>query len=141
MKRGKEIKLTEYENYRVNVGTVDTKDNTSIYLTLSGWGSTIKEHGNYIKVLDRIKRDISKTISKITQKTFNSDLIIVDFDMRESGIRVGKKSFMNCNVTLFQNKKLKFIDSQLHLDINLIITTIIDEVLDTNQYFNFKTNK
>jgi hypothetical protein len=32
---------------------------------------------------------------------FDLDKTIVDLDIRESGIRFGKRSFINCEVTLF----------------------------------------
>jgi hypothetical protein len=36
---------------------------------------------------------------------FDLDKTIVDLDIRESGIRFGKRSFINCEVTLFLDTK------------------------------------
>lgn len=106
-KRGKEIKIDVSDNYNVVSGTVNNKDAKAIYINISAWGEpTSSVDMNYTRVISRlakcIKQNIYNTLKASNDSKFNILNSIVDLDMRESGIKFGKKSFMNCEITLYQ---------------------------------------
>ena len=72
---------------------------------------------------------------------FDSRRYIIDFDMKSSGIRYGKKSFMNCEITLYQKLKLKLNEDNLQRELKSIVDNVIKEVFTENQYFSFEKKK
>ena len=61
--------------------------------------------------------------------------------MRESGISYGKKSFMNCEITIFQKKLFKLQEKIIQKELNSIGGVITTEVLERFRYFDFKKTK
>jgi len=136
MKTGKEIKNNNFKNYNITYGTVNNKNPKSIYLNISSWLEPIKdETNNYSFDIRSLNKKIKQTLFNYldTNKTiFNKDRTIVDLDIRESGIKLGKRSFMNCEVTFFMKEALS---------INSIeITNTVDELTDL-MFATFETNK
>jgi hypothetical protein len=136
MKTGKEIKNNNFKNYNITYGTVNNKNPKSIYLNISSWVEPIKdETNNYSFDIRTLNKKIKQTLFNYldANKTiFNKDRTIVDLDIRESGIKLGKRSFMNCEVTFFMKEALS---------INSIeITNTIDELTDL-MFATFETNK
>lgn len=136
MKTGKEIKNNNFKNYNITYGTVNNKKPKSIYLNISSWLEPIKdETNNYSFDIRTLNKKIKQTLFNYldANKTiFNKDRTIVDLDIRESGIKLGKRSFMNCEVTFFMKEALS---------INSIeITNTVDELTDL-MFATFETNK
>jgi hypothetical protein len=142
MKRGKEIKIDQYQNYNVIYGTVDSKSPTSIYLELSAWGQPkTSEDIDYNRVIKSLHKRIKQIVSDDIDTTIFSDKIIIDVDMRESGIRFNKRSYIDCEVTFFQLGKLSLTDDKIISTVKRLSKLISDE-LNTSEYFNFfKTKK
>ena len=142
-KNGKQLISEGHENYRVVSGTVDNKNPKALYLNISAWGeSMISEELNYGPILRNITKDIKiKLKSSLNPNLFYVDRCIVDFDMRESGISYGKKSFMNCEITIFQKKLFKLQEKSIQKELKFIGEVITDEVLEEFKYFKFKKRK
>ena len=145
MKKGKEIKMGKtYKDYKVISGTVDSKNPTSVYINISAWGEPTNENtDNYVSVISSLKKDVKKYIFKHLPLTYNKQRTIVDLDMRESGISYGKRSFMSCEITLYQNHrsdKLLMAD-ELKKSMKLITDNVIEEVFDKYEYFKFHKKK
>lgn len=142
MKRGKEIKIDQYQNYNVIYGTVDSKSPTSIYLELSAWGQPkTSEDIDYNRVIKSLHKKIKQIVGDDIDTTLFSDKVIVDVDMRESGIRFNKRSYIDCEVTFFQLGKLALTDDKITNTIKRLSKIISDE-LNKSEYFNFfKTKK
>jgi hypothetical protein len=143
MKRGKEITLKSRENYKVKLGTIDNKNPKTIYLNVSAWGKPLTEEEDYDKVINKLRKNIKQNLySKIGDNNFEKERYIVDLDMRSSGISQSKRSFMSCEITLFQKEKIPVNNPLMMEDSNRLITTIIDDCLECNSYFEFyKTKK
>lgn len=143
MKRGKEITLKSRENYKVKLGTIDNKNPRTIYLNVSAWGEPLTEEEDYEKVINKIRKNIKQNLySKIGHNNFDKEKYIVDLDMRSSGISKSKRSFMSCEITLFQKDDIPVNNPLMINESNTIITNIIDECLENNSYFEFyKTKK
>ncbi len=145
MKTGKEIKINKLKNYNVVFGSVNNRHPKAVYINVSAWSEPIDEDEiNY----SRIIKDINK---KVRQSIFNSldnneysdflkDRTIVDFDIRESGIRFGKRSFMNCEITLFLNVEIP-INSELMKPMLDNVLNKIENTFETNKSFNFFKKK
>lgn len=142
-KNGKQLATTTHKNYRILSGTVDNKNPKALYFTISAWGESIVEGDvNYNSVFRSITKDIKKTLNtELNSNLFHNDRCIVDFDMRESGIVYGKKSFMNCEITLFQKNLFKLQEKNIQKELNRITEIITTEVLDSSEYFKFTKTK
>jgi hypothetical protein len=143
MKRGKENKINVSENYCIVSGTVDTKNPKSVYINISAWGEpNLKTDVSYDKVINQLHKEIKQKLhNKINKLQFMHDRILVDLDMRESGIQYGKRSFMNCEVTLYQKNELSVDSEELISELSDVTKIIVNEVLDPNEYFNFHKSK
>ena len=142
MKNGKELKVKTKENYRIVYGTVDSEDSKSIYIKISAWALTMLEDDiDYGKVISSIRKSIKQEIHNSKNEYYNKGVIIVDFDMRESGIVHGRSSFMSCEIALYPNNVLPIHDDYLHEKTLLVINSVIDNVLDKTPYFNFYLGK
>jgi len=142
-KKGKKIKINTHSNYKTISGTVDNTNPKSVYVSISSWANPkIKDEVDYDKVLSTINNRIRRTVgNKLNNDLFYSGRYIIDFDMKSSGIRYGKKSFMNCEITLYQKLKLKLNENNLQQELKNIINDIIKEVFTENQYFSFEKTK
>jgi len=115
-KRGKEITLDIDSSYKIRLGTVDNKNPKSIYISLCAWGEPMKktENINYNSVISNLRKQIKHNInSTIDINDFHRDKYIVDLDMRSSGISDDKRSFMSCEITLFQKNNIP-VETQDH---------------------------
>lgn len=145
MKKGKEIKMGKtYKNYNVTSGTVDSKNPTSVYINISAWGEPTEENiEHYVKVISGLKRTVRKYIHEQLPLIFNKQRTIIDLDMRESGITYGKRSFMSCEITLFQSYRSGglLMSDELKVRMGQFSDKLIEEVFDKYEYFKFNKKK
>ncbi len=150
MKRGKEIKLSIKEKnicnrYNVVFGTVDNKNPKALYINISAWGEPTSDNDiNYDRVIKNLHKKVKQTLYQYLtyfNNNFNNEKTIVDFDMRESGITYNKRSFMSCEITLYQTNEIFINEPSLINEIENIIVEIITEVFIENQYFDFYKKK
>lgn len=143
VKKGKQMKLELFDNYKIIIGTVDNKNPKSVYLTISGWVEFKNEDDtNSTSIIKKINKDIKKTIfNSLNKNLFDINRNIVDFDIKESGLSYNKRSYMNCELTLFKLNNFKIQNKLIKEEVNKIITTVISDVLETNTYFKFFKNK
>jgi len=145
MKKGKEIKMAKsYDNYKVVCGTVDSKNPTSVYISISAWGEPTEEDTNhYVSVISGLYKELKRFVYNSLPITYNKNRTIIDLDIRESGISYGKRSFMNCELTLYQSNwggKI-LMSGELKKSMGEITDKIITEVFDENQHFKFYKKK
>jgi hypothetical protein len=143
-KTGKQLMVKDYDNYKVLSGTVDNKNPKTLYLNISAWGDPLSddENLNYNGVVRYLTKSIKTEIhSKLDNKLFINNRTIVDFDMRTSGIEYGKRSYMNCEITLFQRNTFKLQEKQIQDSFDELIHNIINNVFDDNIYFKFHKRK
>lgn len=143
MKRGKENKINISDNYCIVSGTVDTKNPKSVYINISAWGEpNLKGDVAYDRVISQLHKEIKqKLYNKINKEQFIHNRVLVDLDMRESGIQYGKRSFMNCEVTLYQKNELTVDSEELISELNNVTRLIIEDVLNPNEFFSFHKSK
>lgn len=143
-KKGKQLMVKNYKNYKVLSGTVDNKNPKTLYLNISAWGLPRSDDDeiNYNTAIRYLTKSIrSELFNGLDRTLFIPSRTIVDFDMRTSGIAYGKKSYMNCEITLFQKHSFKLQEKEIQLAIQDIAKNITENVLDNNIYFTFYKSK
>lgn len=146
MKTGKEVKVTKFKNYNVIYGSVNNKHSKAVYINLSAWAEPTDE---YIISYGRVIRDINKNIKQDLFNLFNSDddcefikdRTIVDLDIRESGIKYGKRSFTNCEITLFLNNEIPVNSDIMRTILDNVVNMLVNNVFDNNKTFKFHRKK
>jgi hypothetical protein len=146
MKTGKELKIDNFKNYNIVFGSVNNKHPKAVYINISAWAEPQSEENvNY----NRTIRDLHKKIKQSLYNSFQSDEFsdfirdrtIVDLDIRESGIRFGKRSFMNCEITLFLNSEIPVNSTLMKSRLDEALKMVIDSTLDNNRVFKFYKKK
>lgn len=152
-KTGKEIKITCLnENIKCLCGAIENyKSPKSVYIYITTWISPIKEK-KYNRVISSFERKIKKLIEEnnlINTEVFNS-FYILDLDIRTSGIRMNKKSFMSLEFNLYQkgpednylplhsNKNKKDLIPYITKFVNNII---LSDLFVNNEFFDFYLRK
>ena len=142
MKLGKELSLKTEKPFKIHIGTVNNKEPRTLYMVLSSWVEPTQELENYQPHLNKIKKNIKTFLSKVVPtESFNRKKIIVDFDLRSSGIIKNKKSFMSCEVTLFQNSMRKINSPSVIMELQWLSTKLIGEVFEVDDGFIYHLNK
>lgn len=144
MKLGKELKLDLLDNYKTKIGTVNNKESKSLYLNFTAWGEIIEneKEQNYTTFLSNIRKKIKQNLNNnLNINLFHNDKYIVDLDMRTSGFDISKRSFMSCEITLFQKKGLPINQPLLIEATKNIIYNVIDNCLENNSIFKFHKTK
>lgn len=101
MKKGKTIKINQYESLKTSYGTVDSKNLKSLYINLQTWVLPKDEYENWERIVGNLSREIKHSVYESLNRELFQENFIVDLDLRTSGIQVGKKSFMNLEINLF----------------------------------------
>jgi len=146
MKTGKELKISNFKNYNIVFGSVNNKHPKAVYINISAWAEPNDENEiNYTRVIRDINKKTKQVLFNIFDGNFQSEFLkdrtIVDLDIRESGIRYGKRSFMNCEMTLFLNTEIP-VNSELMKDmLDDIVKSVISLVFEDNRSFKFYKKK
>ncbi len=141
MKKGKTVKLNQYESLKTSFGTVDSKNLKSMYINIQTWVCPKKESENWQRVVANLSRDIKHSVYHSINREIFSEKFIVDLDLRTSGIQLNKKSFMNLEINLYTKIELDFKGSQLKELIRKIIKEIYKDCIIRNEYFTFSSSK
>jgi hypothetical protein len=145
MKTGKEIKTNKFNQYNVIFGSVDNKNPKSIYINISAWAEPKNNDNiNYNRVIKNINKKLRQLLHNLFDneiKIFLKDRTIVDLDIRESGIRYGKRSFMSCELTLFSTLEIPVNNELMKSNIHEIIETVIKKVFESEDNFDFYKKK
>lgn len=146
MKKGKELKINAFKNYNIVFGSVNNKCPKAMYINVSAWAEPKSDDDlNYNRIIRDIDKKIRQSIYNILDSNISSpflkDRSIIDFDIRESGVRYGKRSFTNLEITLFQKYEIPVNSESLWPFIEEIIQTIIKDVFDKEKHFKFHKKK
>lgn len=146
MKTGKEIKSKNFNKYNVTFGSVNNKNPKAIYINISSWANPKSEDEiNYNLVIrnlnKNIKQNMFNNLSEETDKLFDKDRTIVDLDIRESGIRYGKRSFMSCEITLFLNEEYSITTTYMKDKLEYLTEKLINDIFENNKVFDFHMKK
>ena len=140
MKTGKFIALGYYENVKIGYGTVDHKKLKTIYIKLNSWLAPESEDEEFNNIISKTKRKVKLRIYNLHSELFKKESI-VDLDVRTKGIKLGKKSFLNLEITLFTEKTFDIRSDELRDLMQNLVESIIDSDLDNKVLFNFHQKK
>ena len=142
-KQGREVRTKISDVFRTSYGTVDSSTLKSLYLNLSTWIEPLEELDNWDKPINKFKFSIDNLVHRELKNTEFKKIAIVDLDLRASGMKLGKRSFMRCEITMFLNNGNKHnIKSRiLSESINNITRKIINGPLSTTKIFKFHQKK
>lgn len=145
MKTGKEMKTNFFKEFNVVYGSVDNKNPKAIYINISSWLEPLcDDEINYNRAIRNLNKKLKQSLYSFDPNgycCFIKDRTIVDLDIRESGIRFGKRSFMNCEVTLFSSIEIPVNDEDMKETLMMIVKHVIDDVLKETEYFSFHKKK
>jgi|TARA_R110000787_G_scaffold138521_1_gene252162 hypothetical protein len=142
MKLGKELTLTTEKPFNVRIGTVNNKEPRTLYLVLSSWVEPTEDLDDYQPNLNKIKKNIKRFLNTtVPSESFNKEKIILDFDLRSSGIVKNKKSFMSCEITLFQKDVRKINTPSVIMELQWLSTKLIKEVFEIDKNFTYNSKK
>jgi len=142
MKKGKTSKISGFRNYKVSYGTVDSKEFKSLYINLQTWVQPKRDSANWNRVVLNMNKSIKQSIYENIDKINFEDNFIVDLDLRSSGLKLNKKSFLNLEITLFvKNKNIDFKSLKLKRILKKLVLDIYSDVFKKNEYFRFYLTK
>lgn len=142
MGRGKEILLKDNDKYLVKYGTIDSKEPKSVFLTISSWVKPKQGELNYDRIISNLRKQIKQKIyNNQDSNIFNPKRTIVDLDLRSSGISINKRSFMFCEITLFQDKNLPIKSDPIVNYFEKISNHLMNDIFNTNEIFEFSKTK
>jgi hypothetical protein len=141
MKKGKTIKINQYESLKTSYGTVDSKNLKSLYINLQTWVLPKDEYENWERIVGNLSREIKHSVYESLNRELFQENFIVDLDLRTSGIQVGKKSFMNLEINLFTKNELDFKSTIVKDSVKKIIKEIYKNCIIRNTKFLFSSSK
>jgi len=146
MKTGKEIKNNNFKNYNITFGSVNNKNPKAIYINISSWAEPINEdEDNYNLTIRTLNKKIKQTLYNLFDSEvgclFDKHRTIVDLDIRESGIRYGKRSFMSCEVTLYLYNEYSITSTYMRDKLDNLTEYLLKNVFDYNKNFKFNKKK
>lgn len=146
MKKGKELKIKNVNNFNIRYGTVDNKNPKSLYIKLSSWVKPIVDDDlNYMRIIKDLDKSVRQQVYNFlklnSSSIFYKDYTIIDFDLRKSGIKYGKTSYLSCEINLFLKKEISINSIEVKQEINEIIDFIIKDIFNKNEYFSFNKKK
>lgn len=146
MKTGKEIKITNFKDYNVIFGSVNNKNPKAIYINISSWAEPKQKDNldynfNIRNINKKLKQLLFNNLSLENNLLFDKNRTIVDLDIRESGIRYGKKSFMNCEITLYLYNQHSITSSYIRNTLEELTNDIITNTFENSDIFNFNRKK
>lgn len=141
MKKGKTVKINQYDSLKTLYGTVDSKNLKSLYINIQTWVTPVKESENWTRVVGNLSREVKHSVYESLDRNLFKDNFIVDLDLRTSGIQLEKKSFMNLEINLFTKEELDFKGNRLKESIKKILREVYKDCVIKNDYFVFSHSK
>lgn len=141
MKKGKTVKINQYDSLKTLYGTVDSKNLKSLYINIQTWVTPVKESENWTRVVGNLSREVKHSVFESLDRNLFKDNFIVDLDLRTSGIQLEKKSFMNLEINLFTKEELDFKGNRLKESIKKILREVYKDCVIKNDYFVFSHSK
>lgn len=141
MKKGKSCVMKGYKNFKTSYGTVDSKKLKSIYINLQSWVDPKIYSEDWVKQISYFSKIIKQFLTDIIDNFIFTSKFIVDMDLRSSGITLGKRSFMNLEITLFTREHIEFKSIKLRNSVKDIISNIQKEIFNKSEIFNFNLTK
>ena len=140
MKKGKFISIGVYSNVKIGYGTVDYKNLKTVYVQLNSWTQPSVDEHDFNKLISKTRRQIKEKIYNLNTEYFKRESI-VDLDIKTSGIKTNKRSFMDLEITLYVEKHFDVRSKDVKNIVTNLSENIIDTILVDETLFNFFEKK
>lgn len=140
MKKGKFISIGVYNNVKIGYGTVDYKNLKTVYVQLNSWTQPSVDEHDFNKLISKTRRQIKEKIYNLNTEYFKKESI-VDLDIKTSGIKTNKRSFMDLEITLYVEKHFDVRSKDVKNIVTNLSENIIDTILVDETLFNFFEKK
>ena len=121
-------KTVNNSDFRLKIGTVNKSNPQVIYVEGRTFISPLEEEDSYTYYIQSIRKNFSGIISKELSKTkLFEDKFILDFQVANSGIRKGKKSFLSFQFLLRQPHN----EIKQFKEIKTLSTEIMDNIVNS----------
>jgi hypothetical protein len=141
VKKGKTVKINQYDSLKTLYGTVDSKNLKSLYINIQTWVIPVQDSENWTRVVGNLSRDVKHSVYESLDRNLFKENFIVDLDLRTSGIRLEKHSFMNLEINLFTKEELDLKGNKLKDSIKKILREVYKDCVMKNDYFVFSNSK
>jgi hypothetical protein len=141
MKKGKTTKLNILPKAKSFFGTVDSKELKSVYIVIQCWIEPNDEYDNWDRIIGNLERQIKHNVLEQIDLSIFQKYNIVDLDLRSSGIKLGKRSFVNLEITFFIKEEINFKSFILKDRIRRIVVNIYRKNLLGSKYFTIHKTK
>ena len=141
MKKGKSCVLKGYKNFKTSYGTVDSKNLKSIYINVQSWVEPKKSLENWTREVSCLNRLIKQLLLEVSDKFLFHNKFIVDLDLRTSGISLGKRSFMNLEITIYTKTEIDFKSIKLKNEIKKLVSYLDKDIFQQSELFDFHLTK
>ena len=141
MKKGKSCVLKGYKNFKTSYGTVDSKNLKSIYINVQSWVEPKKSLENWTREVSCLNRLIKQLLLEVSDKFLFHNKFIVDLDLRTSGISLGKRSFMNLEITIYTKTEIDFKSIKLKNEIKKLVSFLDKDIFQQSELFDFHLTK
>lgn len=138
----KKASLSKDNYFRASCETFEKNNPKVVFVNITSWVTPLKRDDtiDYSSVVKKLRKNIKQVVyNNVDKNIFNPDKTIVDLNLRSSGIRYNKKSYMCCEISLYHKGDSSFND--LKPEINRLKDTVIKDSLLSNQYFQFSASK
>ena len=138
---GKTIKFKDLKNVRVEGGTEFKDKPKAIYIKLSAWSTLVEDCD-----LDKWKRRLLKNIRQYTYNSteadtiFNPERTIVTSTIPIDVMAVGKSTFIDLSITLYQTGLMAYNNETLLTSVNRLLTGM-NIFFTQNDYVKFTKTK
>jgi len=140
MKKGKFISIGVYNNVKIGYGTVDYKNLKTVYVQLNSWTQPSVDEHDFNKLISKTRKQIKEKIYNLNTEYFKKESI-VDLDIKTSGIKTNKRSFMDLEITLYVEKHFDVRSKDVKNIVTNLSENIIDTILVDETLFNFFEKK
>lgn len=138
-KLGKQIKLPENDNFVAKYGTINALKPQSIFITIQSW-ATPKHNLRFKKKLRSLTINTKNNIRELVNYDVFYDKYILDFDIRESGLKKDKPSFLSIELTLYPKNQVSFPSDIYNKNIEYLIRNLTSNI-KRDRSFSFSAKK
>ena len=140
MKKGKFITIGVHNKVKIGYGTVDYKDLKTIYIQLNSWTQPNTEDCDFDRMIAKTRKQIKEIIYNLNCEFFKPQSI-VDLDIKTSGVKTNKRSFMDLEITLYVEKHFDVRSKEIKQIVTDLSEKLVDTVLIDGSLFNFHEKK
>ena len=138
--RGKEFKIENDFPLKFSYGSIDYKTPKLIFFNIRGWFK-MDDITTFKKDITFLEKGLKKLFKNNNSVRLFKEDIICDFQFKTSNLKVGKYSFLKCEISFKQNKNLLELESDLINEYFKQLTEIVTQHLSNNKNLSFKKSK